>query len=273
MFDDYDDYNDTYDVPYEVTPSGSSEVLTGQDMVDALDSLEPGTPVLIDDGVGRYIQVIYMGIGEVQYQTVFQFYDGSGISGTFGFSAKFIVNNPDKVSIILDDNDPAKVTKLLEDVNATTSVKRRFRVDASKKIKAGKSPLSIHKAFDDLDDRFDFELDDEFEIYVGNERVPCFVTESFVFGYGSGVTYTIVTPVFSDNHWQMSSWIQRGLDEYFKQETDGSDYTYGLGATGEANIYEPDIPDATAYYVTDVDIYPYQNVNSYGEYGIDNGLE
>jgi len=237
-----------------------SNVLTGKDMIATLDSLEVGTPLLVDAGNGDYIQAIYQGIGDIQYRTAYMFYDDSGISGSFGLSKKFILENPGVVSMILDDNDPTKVSKLLQGINSNTS------------IRASKSSLDLHKAFDDLDDRFDFDLDDEFEIYVGNERVPCYVSESLVFGNGSGITYTIVTPISGNNHWQMDSWIQRGLDEYFREITDGSDYTYGLGATEEADVYEPDVP-ADYFYVTDVDIYPYQNVSPYGEYGIDYGVE
>ena len=54
-----------------------------------------------------------------------------------------------------------------------------------KSVKAGSNEL--HHYFDDLDDRFSFDLDDEFEIYVGNELTPCYVVDTYVFGNGAGL--------------------------------------------------------------------------------------
>ena len=128
----------------------------------------------------------------------------------------------------------------------------------SSEISATKSSPELHKAFDGLDDRFDFDLDDEFEIYVGATPTMCYTTDSIVFGDGEGLSYTVVTPILEGDHWQMDDWVQRGLDEYFKDQTDGSDYGYGLGATGR-ELYAPlGIPDvdAEAYYVTEVEVYP-----------------
>ena len=126
------------------------------------------------------------------------------------------------------------------------------------KVESAKSTPALHKAFDGLDDRFDFDLDDEFEIYVGATPTMCYTTDSMVFGDGEGLSYTVVTPILEGDHWQMDDWVQRGLDEYFKYQTDGSDYGYGLGATGRelyAPLGTPDV-DAEAYYVTEVEIYP-----------------
>lgn len=128
----------------------------------------------------------------------------------------------------------------------------------SSEISAAKSSPAMHQAFDGLDDRFDFDLDDEFEIYVGATPTMCYATDSAVFGDGEGLSYTVVTPILEGDHWQMDDWVQRGLDEYFKDQTDGSDYSYGLGATGRklyAPLGTPDV-DAEAYYVTEVEVYP-----------------
>lgn len=148
-----------------------------------------------------------------------------------------------------------------------------MKIFRKSKVNAAKSTPALHSAFDGLDDRFDFDLDDEFEIYVGNALTPCYTVDSTVFGNGAGLSYTIVTPIIDGDHWQMDDWVQRGLDEYFKDLCTGSDYTYGLGAT-ERELYAPDgVPDidAQAYYVTEVEIVPFTNIGPYGDYGIDAG--
>lgn len=89
----------------------------GSDVITILDDLSSGTPVLVDCGNGTYIQTIYMGVGEIQYRPAYMFYDGSGISGTFGLSAKYIRESGDAVSIILDNNEPTVVARLLKELS------------------------------------------------------------------------------------------------------------------------------------------------------------
>ena len=101
-----------------IRSSNQPNALYGEDMVAALENMEVGTPLLVDAGNGEYIQALYAGVAEIQYRTAFQFYDGSGLSGSFGLSAKYIKNNSDKVSIILNDNDPGKVAKLTKEMNS-----------------------------------------------------------------------------------------------------------------------------------------------------------
>ena len=101
-----------------IRSSEYSNELRGEDMIAALENMEVGTPVLVDSGNGRYIQTIYVGISDIQYRTAFCFYDGSGLSGNFGLSPKYIRENPDSVSIVLDDNDPGKVATLLKQLNS-----------------------------------------------------------------------------------------------------------------------------------------------------------
>ena len=133
-------------------------------------------------------------------------------------------------------------------------------------VREGRNEL--HHYFDDLDERFAFDLDDEFEIYVGNKLVPCKVVDSKVFNNGEGLTYTIVTAIDGDDaHWQMDDWVQRGLDEFFREETDGSDYAYGLWETTDELYDNGDYPENgenTRWYVTDVDVYPV--ISDYDEY-------
>ena len=94
------------------------ESLSGNDMIATLDNMEVGTPLLIDVGTGTYEQVIYVGVGEVQSQTTYEFFDGSALSGTFATTKRFIRNNPDRVSIILNDNDPVEVADLLDQLHS-----------------------------------------------------------------------------------------------------------------------------------------------------------
>jgi len=143
-----------------------------------------------------------------------------------------------------------------------------------KSVKAGSNEL--HHYFDDLDDRFSFNLDDEFEIYLGNELTPCYVVDTYVFGNGAGLSYTIAIPVGDKDHWQMSEWIERGLNEYFTEQTDGSDYTFGINGDIEKNASAvtmlPASVDGYNVYLADVEVVPYQNIGPYGDYGIDAGV-
>lgn len=158
-------------------------------------------------------------------------------------------------------------------------MKRYIRVDASKKIESAKSSPSLHQAFDGLDDRFVFDLDDEFEIYVGNDRVTCYRVEDEIIDGGAGMKYTITLNVGDNNHWQINEWIERGLDEYFTSLCDGSDYTFEIGLIKQDGYYAHFFPeieiltDMYGLYVADVYVIPYQNIDSYGEYGIDAGYD
>lgn len=245
----------------------TNNVLTGRDMLSELDALEIGTPVLVDAGTGEYIQAIYQGIGDIQYRTAYMFYDGSGFNGTFGLSKRFILENPNTVSMILDDNDPVKVSRLLKRINSNTT------------INASKSSPDLHKAFDGLDGRFDFDLDDEFEIYLDTlaTYVNCYVTDSMVFGDGAGIVYTVAVAVPNeDAHWQIQSDIERNLDSYLQEQINGSDYT-GWVEDNETSGTIYDIADEVfencKIYVYDICVVPYQNVSPYGDYGIDAGIE
>lgn len=130
--------------------------------------------------------------------------------------------------------------------------------------------------YDGLDDRFAFDLDDEFEIYVGSDLVTCYVVDSYVIGDGAGLSYTIAIPVGDKDHWQMNEWIERGLNEFFEGQTDGSDYMYMFdGDISKSTSYGTMLPaDVDDYntYLAKVDVVPYDNVGPYGDYGIDAGV-
>lgn len=158
-------------------------------------------------------------------------------------------------------------------------MKRHFRVDASKKIKASKSSSSMHSAFDGLDGRFSFELDDEFEIGLDTttSQIRCYTIDSMVFGDGAGVVYTVAVAVPTEAaHWQIREDIERNLERYIKDQTDGTDYTGWVEDNETADATYDIADDVLAdckVYVYDVCVVPYQNISPWGEYGIDFGTE
>ena len=149
-----------------------------------------------------------------------------------------------------------------------------------KYIKSAKSTPSMHSAFDGLDDRFAYDLADEFEIYVRNDIVPCYAIDSYVFGGGAGLGYTIAIPIGEKDFWDIDRFIQKGLEEYFTEQLDGSDYTWGIDEISKDpttfEVESSDIPsnvDTYKLYFAQVDVVPYQNIGPYGNYGIDSGVE
>lgn len=131
-----------------------------------------------------------------------------------------------------------------------------------KYIKSAKSSPSMHSAFDGLDDRFDFDLDDKFEIYVRNDIITCYTIDSKVFGNGEGISYTVAIPIGEGDFWDIDRFIQRGLEEYLSEQLGGSDYTYGVNEISKDPDFEVnswDIPanvDTYNLYFADVEVYP-----------------
>ena len=148
-----------------------------------------------------------------------------------------------------------------------------------KYIKSAKSSPSMHSAFDGLDDRFDYDLADEFDIYVRNDTITCYTIDSKVFGDGAGVSYTVAIPIGEGDFWDIERFIQNGLEEYLSGELDGTDYTYGVNEISKEPMFDVDTSDIPAnidtynLYFADVEIVPYQNISPYGDYGIDFGTE
>lgn len=148
-------------------------------------------------------------------------------------------------------------------------------------VKASKSSPSLHSAFDGLDDRFSFDLDDTFEIDVDTKLITCYKADSKVIGNGAGVEYKVVVPMASEDvHWQTQERVERALDEYFSGITDGSDYTFSVISVAESREYDYAVPDAAFdcdqyvyYFVGTIEVVPYQNISPWGDYGIDYGTE
>ena len=63
-----------------------------------------------------YKQCIYCGMQEVQYREAYGFFDGSGLTGTFAFSKKFILNN-ETIKFKFNDNDTDELAMLLNKIN------------------------------------------------------------------------------------------------------------------------------------------------------------
>ena len=92
---------------------GAVQVVAGQDAVNVLNSLDVGTPLMVQTGPGLpYEQVIYVGTGDVRGTQALRFYDGRALGGTFGLSPRFISNGTVKVK--LNDNDPLELAPLLK---------------------------------------------------------------------------------------------------------------------------------------------------------------
>lgn len=149
----------------------------------------------------------------------------------------------------------------------------------SENVEAAKSSPSLHSTFDGLDDRFNFDLDDEFQIYLDTTTadVVCYTVDSTVFGDGAGLSYTVVVAVPDEvAHWQIADDIYRNLERYITEETEGSDYTGWVeDAEDTEALYEvpEEVADTCKLYVFEVCVVPYQNIGPNGEYGIDYGTE
>lgn len=84
---------------------------TGLEAIDILRRSRVGIPLKVKmTQNGKYKQVLYDG----NIDDGFYFYDEGGLNGIFGFTERFIVNNPDKVKFKFRDNDPTKVAQLIE---------------------------------------------------------------------------------------------------------------------------------------------------------------
>lgn len=79
-------------------------------------TLPPGTPLKTKIGkYGSWKQCIYLGADNIEDKNnlKFLFFDGYGVTGTYGFSASYLNNNLNKVEFKFDDNNPEEVSFLL----------------------------------------------------------------------------------------------------------------------------------------------------------------
>ena len=156
-------------------------------------------------------------------------------------------------------------------------------IKQNQEVDAAKSAPSLHSTFDGLDDRFSFDLDDEFQIYLDTTtaEIVCYTFDSHVFGNGAGLVYDVAVAVPEDvAHWDIQRDIERNLERYIQEETDGTDYTgwvedYDITDSGVSADYTlpEDVTDTCKIYVYSICVIPYQNIGPDGEYGIDYGTE
>lgn len=165
-------------------------------------------------------------------------------------------------------NNPYDLINALEQRYDELMVEAGTTVDATE----------ITAATEVLDTRFAFELDDVFDIYLDTilGNISCYVEGSEVIGNGAGMEYTVIVAIpAEEDHWQMAEDIERNLDRYIKDETEGSDYWGGVDSVeGHVNSFEvpSDISETCQLYRAKISVVPYQNIGPYGDYGIDFGV-
>lgn len=91
----------------------ASHITTGNNIIQKLDKLKVGTPLKIRTySYDDFEQVIYLGKQEIQNRESYTFFNGSGVTGYFGLTKQFILNNK-QVEFKFDDNDTSEVAFLL----------------------------------------------------------------------------------------------------------------------------------------------------------------
>lgn len=175
--------------------------------------------------------------------------------------------NPD-VDSIMDDMENILAGYVSEEwLVKFVSCLNKDGVTASRRI--GKK--SAVKASAELDDRFSFELEPVFEIYLDTSlaRPECHVEGSEVIGNGAGLMYDVVISLPAEEaHWQIKEDIERNLERYIQEQVDGSDYM-GSVISLDNDGWDGD----NKVYIAKVEIVAIQNVSPWGEYGIDYGTE
>ena len=95
-------------------------IVCGEYAVGVLNKLLPGTPLMIEIQGQPYEQVIYSGIGNVQSQQAYRFFNGEGFSGGYAFSPQYITRSGEKIKFKFNDNDPNKVAQLISQIKLNT---------------------------------------------------------------------------------------------------------------------------------------------------------
>jgi hypothetical protein len=151
-------------------------------------------------------------------------------------------------------------------------MKRRFTVDASRKIKASIIPYRQSTSDlinnENLDERFAYDLPHDFTIYVNGSTLPVLTVDSEVVlleDYDpfvpeendvgdppTAVKYTILIPIYADtlegdktytSVEQMQSVVRGGIEAFVDSEVYGTDYCgYPLNLTCREEDYSHFIP-------------------------------
>ena len=163
---------------------------------------------------------------------------------------------------------------------------RKFSVNASKKIMMSILPHRQSTSDlinnEDLDGRFDYDLDELFTIDVAGIPTTCFTTDAETIDVSdyflaedyeeapTGIKYTVLIPTSvpsSDITPDMIRNVYDGLDRYFDNELWGGDYTYSIGNISiSAKDYEylldfaeeklPNAENNAGYCLANVIVYP-----------------
>ena len=91
----------------------ASHINTGNSIIKKLDNTQVGTPLKIRKySYDDFEQVIYLGKQEIQCQESYTFFNGKNISGYFGITKRYILEEKE-LEIKFDDNDTSEVAFLL----------------------------------------------------------------------------------------------------------------------------------------------------------------
>lgn len=95
--------------------SNNKHELYCQDAINILNNTAEGVPLKVKmNDYLEWKQCIFIGsrYDNNRKDNIFRFFDGSGVTGTFDFSQKYISNN-DKIKFKFNDNDPTETAFLL----------------------------------------------------------------------------------------------------------------------------------------------------------------
>lgn len=152
-------------VDTDLLDMGNAEsFITGQEALDKLNASEAGIPVVVrwgKDSDAPKRQSLYMGVSEGTYGDIYNFYDGSGISGYASSSTGFIKDG--NIAFDFDNNDANEVARL------TNDVKNQGNFEESDKLEESKTfyeiPEDLQKIIDGLSSDVDDPMyDDGYEV-------------------------------------------------------------------------------------------------------------
>ena len=100
-----------------------------------------------------------------------------------------------------------------------------------------KTPIkSAYVADPNLDPRFDFEIDDNFEVYDRIGICYCQVIDYVSDGRNAAVATIAVAS--EDDYFGADQYVESGIEEYFDSMTNGTDYGFNIRSV-ERVLYEP----------------------------------
>lgn len=152
-------------VDTDLLDMGNAEsFITGQEALDKLNASEVGIPVVVrwgKDSDAPKRQSLYMGVSEGTYGDIYNFYDGSGISGYASSSTGFIKDG--NIAFDFDNNDANEVARLTNDVKNQDNFEESDKLEESKTFY--EIPEDLQKIIDGLSSDVDDPMyDDGYEV-------------------------------------------------------------------------------------------------------------